>query len=297
MRKNMREGKAAGQSQDEWRSFLPVTSLTSWTSRINFRDLVKLTKYFGYLVERLPIGAVGANGGVGNFHVSMRLLDTHEELLKLVDLFTNSRQATERAVRSYSMIKFLHEGEVVARPPKEQRDELGHFIKEPPDETDFLLIPLVGIPLWLRAQIVRHRGILFRDDFFIKVLTHPGALMTSIGEPLTMELAVTKEFWRTIMAKRSCWIAQDTLSTGKDPWQVIVDQHGWTPDMLPCADGKCPYALDAGLRLTPADPGAPCPRYLTINAIDQGPYLDRIIPALESRHEFWRSQVVDLGER
>jgi hypothetical protein len=106
-----------------------------------------------------------------------------------------------------------------------------------------------------------------------------------------MELAVTKEFWRTIMAKRSCWIAQDTLSSAKDPWQVIIDQFGWTPELLPCADGRCPYALDAGLRLTPADPGAPCPRYMNIHNIDQAPYQERIAQALVSRHPFWQTQV------
>ena len=53
--------------------------------------------------------------------------------------------------------------------------------------------------------------------------------------------------WRGIYSKRSCWIAQADL------WnpllRLIINEIGGTKDLLPCADGSCPFEKDASLRL------------------------------------------------
>lgn len=265
-RESMRAGKAAGQSQDEWRFFLPIISQTAWTTRISFRDLVKLTCYFDYLSDVLPHPTV-----------RLRFLRLRGELMSVLDDFTGSAALTDKAMKSYSKAKFLYEGRLPDRIPR--------------IETESLFLLQFDLPIWLRAQIVRHRNLTFTDDFFVNVLCAPQVLTTTIGEQVRMEVAVTKEVWRTIMSKRSCWIAQDTLKTGKDYWQDIIDSFGWTVSMLPCADGHCPYHKDASLRITPADPGAPCPRWLTINNIDHAPYREEMIGALGSRHASWKEQV------
>lgn len=265
-RRLMREGKARGQSQDEWRVFLPAVSETAFTMRWNFRDLVKMAEYFNYLSGRQKHVALSA-----------RFNEVFKRLCDVLDEFTCSAQMTMEIMDSYSKAKYLHEGMLPLR--ESIRHEGAMFLLQ------------FSVPLWLRAQIVRHRNLTFADEFYRQVLDQPGVLRTTLGEPILMDIAVTKDVWRSIMSKRSCWIAQDSLRTGKDAWQELIESFGWTPEMLPCADGHCPYARDAGLRLTPADPGAPCPRYLTIMEIDHAPYRDRMVEGLASRHAYWRDQV------
>lgn len=266
-RMEMRRGKEAGQSQDEWRVHLPVLSHTSWTSRMSFRDLVKMTRYFGYVKDH-----------VLNPLLRTRLADVEFALWDVIDECTKNYKVNDAVLATYVMPKYLHEIYMPLRSVDKR-------------ETSGFLILWMTVPLWLRAQIVRHRTLIFADDFWRQVVLSPTVTNVTIGESIRMEIATNREVWRSIVSKRSCWLAQDSLSTGTDKWQEILDKFGWSPEMLPCHDGTCPYSKDASLRLTDADPGAPCPRYLTINGIDQAPYRDRIIAGLVSRHSYWKEQV------
>src|SRR4051812_2546343 len=49
MRDKMQYEASKGGQQDQWRMGLPLVALTSWTSKISLRDLVKLQQYFTYL--------------------------------------------------------------------------------------------------------------------------------------------------------------------------------------------------------------------------------------------------------
>lgn len=263
----MDKGKAAGQSQDEWRVHLPIMSQTAWTSRINFRDLVKLTMYIKHVAIQTTATPL-----------LKRTNNLYREMLKVIDQFTYDRALTEKVCQAYSPARYLHEGPIVPGPARQ--------------ETSGMFVLYMRVPLWLRAQIVRHRNLTFVDNFWRKIVRGSYPEFITINEPIDMEIAATKDVWRSIMSKRSCWIAQDSLKSAVDPWQKIVDSFGWTPEMLPCHDGKCPYHKDANNRLDPkVDPGAPCPRYLNINNIDQTLYRERIEVGLASRHSYWREQV------
>jgi hypothetical protein len=264
----MRRRREAGASQDEWRENLPVASTTSWTMRTNFRDLVKITGYFDYLASKVAVGAV-----------YLRMREVHQKLLIVVAAFCRGSMAdAQKAIASMSPARFLHEGDMARVIPGRTTSD-GHYLIR------------LHVPLWLRAQIVRHRALGFVDNFYHQVLTSPDLLMITIAEQLTMELSTTKDFWRTVMSKRSCWIAQDSLLGKKDPWQAIIDSFGFSEEMLPCADGHCPYAKDASLRLTKADPGTPCPEYMNINKLDKEPYREEMYRAADSRHQFWRERI------
>lgn len=274
-RRMMKAGKDAGQSQDEWRSYLPVLSTTSWTSRMSFRDLVKMASYFYYICMKV--------GNHGNYAIKNRLRDVYYELAYVIDKFTGSYQETSKVFDSYSKVKYLYEGDLSARSIENTYSDK--------TETNGLFVLHMHVPLWLRAQIVRHRNLIFADDLWHEVVVSPTLNTATIGRRIRMEIAVSKEVWRSIVSKRSCWLAQDSLSKGKDAWQEILDGFGWQPAMLPCHDGHCPYHKDAALRLTDADPGAPCPRYLNIKEIDQAPYRERIAAGIASRHSYWREEI------
>jgi hypothetical protein len=61
--------------------------------------------------------------------------------------------------------------------------------------------------------------------------------------------------------------------------------------MLPCHDGRCPYAGDAALRVSGADPGVPCPRFCDITGVDKAPFRDRMVVAARSRHPLWLEEI------
>ncbi len=146
-------------------------------------------------------------------------------------------------------------------------------------------------PLWMRAQIIRHRNLGVVDTFYKSVLTNPGVANMNISQPVFMELSSSKDFWNTILSKRTCWLAQDSLTDRRDLWQDIIDAFGFRADMLPCADGMCHYAKDASLRLTDDDPGVPCPRYCNIEKVDKSAYREDMRIAAKSRHSYWLEEI------
>lgn len=261
---NMEKAKAAGIHQDEWRQDLPLTAQTCFTCRVGYRDLVKLALYFKYLADHDDVAEC----------LKARLISVYLEFRKIVDAFTGSTAATIKALKGIGLVKFLCEDDRKAFPLVETR---GFYVVG------------VAVPLWLRAHFVRHRPLSFVDDLFA-VLKRDDVVDLTVRYPVMMEIGASKAFWRTIMSKRSCWLTQSTLSSSQDPWASIVDQFGGAgPAMLPCADGFCPYHLDAGLRVEgKTDPGCPCPMYLKIEGINPAPYRERLDQALASRPAFWR---------
>lgn len=267
-RQRMQDERAAGGPQDEWRRHLPVTSETAWTARHSFRDLLKLVRYFEYLGRRPKL----------NYFLKKRLDLVAEELFRVVKLFTEGDEvAAISAVDKTQFAKFLHEGDVP--------------LTSSIHGLNFQVFRL-EVPLWLRAQVVRHRPLAFVDTFFKDVLTDEAVLDKTIDAPVRMELSASREFWRSVLSKRTCWLAQDHLTKGRrDPWQEIIDANGFSEDMLPCAGGACPYHGDAAHRLDGSDPGVPCPIFCDIAKVDKAPYRAAMLDAAQSRHEFWKGRI------
>lgn len=266
-RKNMQDEKAAGGPQDEWRRHLPMVSETGWTARHSFRDLLKLVRYFEYLKIKTQSELLSKRFS----QVADALFMVVAEMCELEDSLAVD------AIDKTQFAAFLHEGVV----------EGTYTVTS----SDFKIFKIT-VPLWLRAQIVRHRPLAFVDTFFKDFVVDAAALDKTIEAPVNMELAATSQFWRSIFSKRTCWLAQDHLTKGRrDPWQEIIDANGFSEDMLPCSGGTCPYHGDAAHRLDGSDPGVPCPIFCDIAGVDKTPYREAMWEAARSRHEFWKARI------
>lgn len=257
-RDKMQYEAAKGGQQDQWRMGLPLAAMTSWTSKISFRDLVKLQQYFSYLTAHpkvLPLL-------VGRLHqISIQLKAVIYHLL-------NSDELTEKVISTMKLVKYLAEDY--------------HQIEPGRTKLEGSMVIAAEIPIALRAQVIRHRNVQFVDNYF--QLLCSDWYNKTIGDKVKIELSATNEIWNSIASKRSCWIAQEEL------WKPILEQIGTS--ILPCANGICPYDEDARLRLTPADPGAPCPVHCDLNKIDKAPWRDKMLVEANLRGGNWKERVM-----
>ena len=222
--------------QDEWRMHLPIMAHTSWVARISLRDLVNVANYFNYLAS---------------------LTDIHNDLRKRfhavsVALFEHA----PTSAHDYKLKKLLHEGLPEFQPAHKRVGNVEFFCGV--------------VPFALRAQIVRHRGILIQDNLFAILREGETTLGTTLASPMCVHLCATTQTWTEVLSHRACWIAQQDL------WQPIT--KCFPAVTLPCADGICPYEADAEARLRPGnDPNPPCPRYMNLHHLDKAPWRERML--------------------
>lgn len=266
----MRDKKAQGIHQDQWRMYLPLVSVTSWTARLSFRDLVRLHKYFLYLAEKEAIHFALRRRFA---KVAKALYDVALEIVGSV--FVSKDFVLNGAIEKMQMHKLLCE-DFKYRYVTASLYEDSHF--------NSLTMPL---SVALRAQIVRHREIIFTDSFYNDVLCHQEFWKCTIGNTIELAAVATHDIWANVIGKRACWIAQADL------WQPLVDQ--FDEGTLPCSGGICPFTADAEARLVPGkDPGAPCPRYCNLNKHDKAPYLSAMNQEAVKRgkaKEFWQKEI------
>ena len=253
----------AGLHQDQWRQHLPLLSLTSFSMRVSFRDVIKYAKYFSHL------------SGLSST-LMLRFGHVEEELMKVATKMVGSYDRAEQAFDTYSLARFLC------------HDPVSHEFKR----TDVRNITVlnISVPFWIRAHFARHRPITFVDDLF-RLLIHPNVVRADINAAIGMQIAATQDVWKALLSKRSCWMTQSTLSGKMDPWQQIIEAFGVDEQILPCAAGDCPYRKDAELRLTDEDPGCPCPMHMKLYGVDPEPWRAQLAQAYPSRPEFWRTVI------
>ena len=275
IRRKMAEGKAAGQHQDEWRRFLPVSALTCFVMRVSYRDAIKYAKYFKYLADHRFVQPA----------LQSRFLKISARLIDLINQFTGSTVMTDKAMNLMSLPKLLCEElfPIDGRSIRFLTDRLD----DRDDDFDEIVVRIFEVPFWIRAHFIRHRPISIADSLF-ELLKRKDICDLPISEPVTIQVAATRDIWTSLLGKRSCWLTQSTLSAERDPWQEIVEQFG--TQVLPCAGGECPYHKDARNRIAGTDPGVPCPRYLHLNRLDAAPHLRRIRQALPSRASYWEDE-------
>lgn len=264
VRTKMLAAKARGDSQDEWRRLLPISSETAFTMRLSYRDAIKYAKYFRYLSTKPEVSSA----------LHSRFAASALCLMGLVDSFTGSSDASKEAADAMGLAKFLYEIKVHRHQPVEEGG---------------VIVAAFDVPLWMRAHFVRHRPITLVDDLF-QVLCREDVLDLSISHPMTVQVAASRDVWSSLLGKRSCWIAQSTLSAERDPWRDVIDEIG--ASALPCAGGTCAYRRDALNRVEGTlDRGVPCPRFIRLEGIDPGPHLARIEAAAASRSPIWHKEI------
>jgi len=249
IKEHMQAERAAGKAQDEWRSLLPVLAHTTFVTRLSLRDMVKLIQYFDYL-------------GTKAQHFQARWRGLCNALLALLP----KEHAT------YSLDLFLNEKPINLSSYNYGRKPFG---------SGWSMLQ-VDVPLMLRAQIVRHRPILFIDNLLRIVCYNPW--MKDLTTAITMELTAHDSIWHSIIAKRNCWIAQ------ADIWEHLTTY--FNSDTLPCTStGICPYVEDNKLRMAGKDVNSPCPIYLNLTGQPQAPYLEAIRKESERKPNWWKEHI------
>lgn len=250
----LRVQMAETDRQDEYRMFLPLVALTSYTIRISYRSLVKVKDYFGELSR-------------SDEALNVKLFGEAERTLKLVLNEIDFNEVEYKKINIFPGI--LNRGTGM----------IGDV---------FTLT--ITVPFALRAQIVRARLLSVTDSLFHVLI--PALRFATQGTMMEVQVSGTRSVWKTLLSKRSCWLAQADL------WAQIVmevsEAYEFNEEILPCSDGTCPYASDADLRLTDKDPGAPCPRYCELNDIKVNIHqINKIRSQMhnEKRSEYWREML------
>tara|TARA_R110002020_G_scaffold264508_2_gene479278 strand:- start:1496 stop:2572 length:1077 start_codon:yes stop_codon:yes gene_type:complete len=144
----------------------------------------------------------------------------------------------------------------------------------------------------LRAQVVRHRNYTIKDNL-MEIIKSKDCWTKTLGDKITISISAEIEFWKTVVNKRQCWIAQYGI------WKniiVAVQKHlSVSEEDLPCNKGFCPYTRDAELRHTDDDPGAPCPIHSELNSMPIDPkYMEMVRIEASYRPAFWQKHINKL---
>ena len=72
----------------------------------------------------------------------------------------------------------------------------------------------LNMTIALRAQVVRHRNFTIKDD--LMSIIKKRNWFTTLGHKININIAAEVEFWKTVINKRQCWIAQYGI------WKEII---------------------------------------------------------------------------
>lgn len=234
------EGEAKeGSSKDDLRQNLPLSYMTTFTSRFSIRSLVGLIRYFDYLNMHDQCGVM--LGKVLN-ELSDKLSDV------LIGIGVEVGRLLE-VLRAQDLCpEFSPGSSLVAR-----------------GGTENYIVVALQAPLALRAQIVEHRVLQLSDDL-IEVMRHPMVWTLPLHHKVCMEISSTYAGWKSVIAKWNCWLAQSDL------WKPVIDlvnaQIGIGRLVLPCTDEVCPFEEECTRRLQNEATGVPCPRHLRLSPHD-----------------------------
>jgi hypothetical protein len=257
----MQKAKNAGVTQDEFRLMLPLVHETQYMARFSMRSLHKL--YHEY--ERLSATCIAND-------VAMMFKEASEVTWDILD----EMGIVHNDCKEYDLLptpsSFVH----------------GRVLR-----ANSIISCQLRVPFSLRTHIVRHRNLNILDE--LRKLCIFGSMATlNLHTEIEMEISGTYSDWDYVLSKRSCWMAHQGL------WAPLVKLVSSTlncPITLPCANGSCPYEVDAKLRLTDVDPGSPCPEYAELYDIkltrSQLNDMTKTVVS-EARSSFWTNKIRKL---
>jgi len=242
----------AGIIQDEYRLHMPISAMTSFTTRLSWRGLVKIYKLYQQLAKINEYFIVGKT-----------------EL--------NNKFQLHKYAGNYSYVDPI---------PMLKENERKSGVIGP------IVTVCQEMTIGLRAQVVRHRNYTIKDNL-MEIIKSEDCWTRTLGDKITISISAEIDFWKTVVNKRQCWIAQYGI------WKDIIiaaQEYIFISEQdLPCNKGFCPYTRDAELRHTDDDPGAPCPIHsdLTSTPIDQK-YMDMVRIEASYRPAFWQKHIEKL---
>ena len=242
----------AGIIQDEYRLHMPISAITSFTTRLSWRGLVKIYKLYQQLAKINEYFIVGKT-----------------EL--------NNKFQLHKYAGNYSYVDPI---------PMLKENERKSGVIGP------IVTVCQEMTIGLRAQVVRHRNYTIKDNL-MEIIKSEDCWTRTLGDKITISISAEIEFWKTVVNKRQCWIAQ--YGIWKDIIIAAQEYISISEQDLPCNKGFCPYTRDAELRHTDDDPGAPCPIHsdLTSTPIDQK-YMDMVRIEASYRPAFWQKHIEKL---
>jgi hypothetical protein len=242
----------AGIIQDEYRLHMPICAITSFTTRLSWRGLVKIYKLYEHLA-------------------------TINEYFVIGKTELNNKFQLHKYAGNYSYVDPIP------------------MLKEH-EKTSGVIGPIVTVcqemTIGLRAQVVRHRNYTIKDNL-MEIIKSEDCWTRTLGDKITISISAEIDFWKTVVNKRQCWIAQ--YGIWKDIIIAAQEYISVSEQDLPCNKGFCPYTRDAELRHTDDDPGAPCPIHsdLTSTPIAQK-YMDMVRIEASYRPAFWQKHIEKL---
>lgn len=248
--------------QDDYRLDLPLLSKTSYSISISIRSFVKVMKYIEYLSQ---ISEPPFNKIFSNSYSVMR------------DCAISFGYYSE-VIANYKMKEILHEFPAVKLNKSER---IGNFIYASAE-----------LPVYLRAQLVRHRGISIVDDLFNIILSNDSR--ATLRTKVKCELAGSVDAFKEVLSKRTCWVAQYNIWSGLlSNVERLMDDPA---DVLPCSEsGSCPFDGDAMLRFKGEDPNPPCPIHIRLKGLkatgEQKEAISKMIVSDKRPVEFWTSHL------
>jgi hypothetical protein len=264
----MQDERRAGERQDIYRRLMPLSFMTEFVTKMTLRSAVRMIKLFNSLATAPAVGDAATQMA-------------HSLLLAL------SRQG----IPIYEIVK--------AAPNVPPATNIPSLVEPAASRKAGYIHVMTAVPMSLRAQIVRHRSILFTDGL-VALLNDPRIWHHPVSTHIGMELVASVEDWMRVVSKRNCWIAQSEL------WSPLLNLVNPLLDPflsegvalpLPCASGKCHFAGDAEERLRPSnkDPGLPCPRHanLTQSAVipDKRLPMREYVDQSERPRAFWNHEI------
>ena len=156
-----------------------------------------------------------------------------------------------------------------------------------------------AIPLSLFSQLIRHRGVSVRTDFF-NAFCAPERPEASMESAAWVELAMPRAVGDALVQQRSCWIADTNV------WSPVIrdlqtlSHPGEDTPFLPCEDGLCRYTRDNDLRSQGLDPAPPCPMAASLAGKKLTPaqsHAARVYAATRPAARYWAGQVDHATEK
>jgi hypothetical protein len=231
---------------------MPISAMTSFTTRLSWRGLVKIYKLYQQLAKINEYFIVGKT-----------------EL--------NNKFQLHKYAGNYSYVDPI---------PMLKENERKSGVIGP------IVTVCQEMTIGLRAQVVRHRNYTIKDNL-MEIIKSEDCWTRTLGDKITISISAEIDFWKTVVNKRQCWIAQ--YGIWKDIIIAAQEYISISEQDLPCNKGFCPYTRDAELRHTDDDPGAPCPIHsdLTSTPIDQK-YMDMVRIEASYRPAFWQKHIEKL---
>ena len=255
--------------QDNWRLLYPLSMITEFSIKLDFRSILILIRYFRYLA------------GLGNHLVYLyRMADSLERVAMeiIADYHSNVKDVVSKAVSGGKITKILNESFHPA---------YLHGV----DRTYKSITIFTEIPLSLRAQIIRHRDLQVIDNLY-EIITDPDCWIKDMNTEIQCQITGSTYTWQRILGNRTCWITHHGLS--EKTANKVMDYLG--PDEqpeLPCTEDYCPFVSDAINRANNLDPNPPCPKFARISGIPlTKTQLTNVLVHAEDRPDFWK-EIID----